>query len=41
MRACSLHGVTIHHRRSFGPIRNLLQGYDPAVEEPLALLAGE
>ena len=25
-----LHGVTIHHRRSFGPIRNLLQGLDPA-----------
>ena len=24
-----LHGVTIHHRRSFGPIRNLLQGLDP------------
>src|SRR5579872_4183660 len=27
-----LHGVTIHHRRSFGPIRNLLQGFDPAAE---------
>lgn len=35
------HGVTIHHRRSFGPIRNLLQGYDPAVEDPPTLLAGE
>jgi ribonuclease HII len=32
------HGVTIHHRRSFGPIRNLLQGRDPAAE---TLLAGE
>src|SRR4029078_11223725 len=27
-----LHGVTIHHRRSFGPIRNLLQGADPVAE---------
>src|ERR1700759_2916159 len=35
-----LHGVTIHHRRSFGPIRNLLLGRDPAPEEPV-LLAGE
>jgi ribonuclease HII len=26
-----LHGVTLHHRRSFRPIRNLLQG-DPAAE---------
>jgi ribonuclease HII len=26
-----LHGVTLHHRRSFGPIRNLLQA-DPAAE---------
>src|SRR5215469_7632721 len=32
------HGVTDHHRRSFGPIRNLLQGIDPAAEP---LLAGE
>jgi ribonuclease HII len=36
-----LHGVTIHHRRSFGPIRNLLAGIDPALEEPPVLLAGE
>jgi ribonuclease HII len=35
------HGVTIHHRRSFGPIRNLLAGIDPALEEPPVLLAGE
>jgi ribonuclease HII len=35
------HGVTIHHRRSFGPIRNLLQGRDPAAGEPPVLLAGE
>ena len=34
-----LHGVTIHHRRSFGPIRNLLQGLDPMAEP--VLLAGE
>src|SRR6201994_2691295 len=27
-----LHGVTIHHRRSFGPIRNILQGRIPAAE---------
>jgi len=27
-----LHGVTIHHRRSFGPVRNLLLGVDPAAE---------
>src|SRR6201999_3777780 len=32
-----LHGVTIHHRRSFGPIRNLLQGADPAAEVAQAL----
>src|SRR5215831_361820 len=24
-----LHGATVHHRRSFGPIRNLLLGLDP------------
>ena len=36
-----LHGVTIHHRRSFGPIRNLLQGIDLAAEQPPVLLAGE
>ena len=36
-----LHGVTIHHRRSFGPIRNLLAGLDPATAEPPELLAGE
>ncbi|HVW73729.1 MAG TPA: ribonuclease HII [Rhizomicrobium sp.] len=35
-----LHGVTLHHRRSFSPIRNLLEGKDPAFEEP-ALAAGE
>ena len=34
-----LHGVTIHHRRSFGPIRNLLQGVDIAAER--VLQAGE
>ena len=34
------HGVTIHHRRSFGPIRNLLLGRDPSTGEPI-LLAGE
>ena len=34
------HGVTIHHRRSFGPIRNLLLGRDPGTGEPI-LLAGE
>src|SRR4051812_41269166 len=28
-----LHGVTLHHRRSFGPIRNLLPGLDPAAEQ--------
>src|SRR6478752_3740990 len=28
-----LHGVTIHHRRSFGPIRNLLQGITSAATE--------
>jgi ribonuclease HII len=27
-----LHGVTLHHRRSFGPVRNLLQGYDPTCD---------
>src|SRR5579871_1057395 len=36
-----LHGVTIHHRRSFGPIRNLLLGRDPAAEASAVLLAGE
>src|SRR5580692_661331 len=36
-----LHGVTIHHRRSFGPIRNLLAGIDPAGEAPQVALAGE
>jgi len=35
------HGVTLHHRKSFGPIRNLLQGLDPAFEEPPVLVAGE
>jgi ribonuclease HII len=34
------HGVTLHHRRSFGPIRNLLLGRDPSTGEPI-LLAGE
>lgn len=34
------HGVTIHHRRSFGPIRNLILGRDPSTGEPV-LLAGE
>jgi ribonuclease HII len=29
-----LHGVTLHHRRSFAPIRNLLLGKDPATGEP-------
>ena len=29
-RGLKLHGVTVHHRRSFGPIRNLLQGIEPA-----------
>jgi ribonuclease HII len=32
------HGVSIHHRRSFGPIRNLLAGVDPAAQP---MLAGE
>jgi ribonuclease HII len=36
-----LHGVTVHHRRSFGPIRNLLAGIDPAGEAPQVALAGE
>jgi len=36
-----LHGVTIHHRRSFGPVRNLILGRDPASAEPPVLLAGE
>ena len=36
-----LHGVTLHHRRSFAPIRNLLLGRDPAAEDPPVLLAGE
>jgi ribonuclease HII len=35
-----LHGVTLHHRRSFGPIRNLLQGIAPPLETA-AILAGE
>src|SRR3569833_2822121 len=35
------HGVTDHHRRSFGPIRNLLLGLDPGAEEPPVLMAGE
>jgi ribonuclease HII len=35
-----LHGVTIHHRRSFGPIRNLLQGIVP-LDETQVILAGE
>jgi len=35
-----LHGVTIHHRRSFGPIRNLLQGIASSIETPV-ILAGE
>lgn len=34
------HGVTIHHRRSFGPIRNLLLGRDIGPGAPV-LLAGE
>jgi len=33
-----LHGVTIHHRRSFGPIRNLLLGKDPAADDVSPLL---
>jgi ribonuclease HII len=36
-----LHGATIHHRRSFGPVRNLLLGLDPAAEAPQVALAGE
>ena len=35
-----LHGVTIHHRRSFAPVRNLLQGIAPTIETPV-ILAGE
>jgi ribonuclease HII len=35
-----LHGVTLHHRRSFGPIRNLLQGIAPPLETA-AILSGE
>ena len=35
------HGVTLHHRRSFGPIRNLLLGRQPVLEESVQLLAGE
>src|SRR5579883_2508620 len=27
-----LHGVTLHHRRSFGPIRNILLGRAPDIE---------
>ncbi len=34
-----LHGVTIHHRRSFGPIRNILQGRIPEAGEPPAIAA--
>ncbi|HET7083284.1 MAG TPA: ribonuclease HII [Rhizomicrobium sp.] len=30
-----LHGVTIHHRRSFAPIHNILHGFDPR-DEPAA-----
>ena len=30
-----LHGVTIHHRRSFGPIRNILLGRVPEAEAPV------
>jgi ribonuclease HII len=36
-----VHGVTVHHRRSFAPVRNLLLGKDPAAEDPPVLLAGE
>jgi ribonuclease HII len=36
-----LHGVTVHHRQSFSPIRNLLQGLDPLAEDVPQLLAGE
>jgi ribonuclease HII len=36
-----MHGVTIHHRRSFGPIRNLLAGIDPLIANPQVALAGE
>src|SRR3569623_1947659 len=30
-----LHGVTIHHRRSFAPVRNLLQGIASSIETPV------
>lgn len=30
-----LHGVTIHHRRSFGPIRNILLGRAPETQAPV------
>ena len=40
MTGLRLHGVTIHHRRSFAPIRNLLQGIAPSIETPV-ILAGE
>src|SRR5579863_10044316 len=36
-----LHGVTVHHRRSFSPVRNVLSGKDPAREDPPALMASE
>jgi len=32
-----LHGVTIHHRRSFAPVRNLLQGIASSIETPVIL----
>ena len=34
-----LHGVTIHHRRSFGPIRNILQGRIPEDGDTPAIAA--
>ena len=36
-----VHGVTAHHRRSFAPIRDLLQALNPLGGEAPQLLAGE
>ena len=36
-----IHGVTLHHRRSFAPVRALLQGLDPLMDQTPQLVAGE
>ena len=32
-----LHGVTIHHRRSFAPIRDILSGVEPSLVPDVAI----